>query len=180
MDIPPPPSISISQHTRRSRSPTPRSSAQFYASRQRSPSIPMSIPTRGRDNSPPPPSLAPPRDVQESTAAHESAAAGWQWTTNPHWQGFASERPSCGKDVARSQTLGEEPDDVQLDIDPTRRPSSVLTVTPAGGDVNMSGEAESLTDENRRLSVLSSEYRYDISCFLSRETDSQPFAYIKP
>ena len=180
MDDSLPPSIHVSQYTHRlSRSPTPRSFAHSYTSQQRSPSIPMSIPSHGRDNSPAPPPLPPPRHVQEIGFTHESAAAGWQWTNNPHWQGFDSAKSKFEQDPARRRPSKKESDDIQTDVDPTRRPSSLVTVTPVEGDIHMAEATESPIDGNRRLSVPSPEYRYDLFTFLlSSKTDLRLLAHI--
>lgn len=161
MDFSLPPSIRVSQYPRQtSRSPTPRSSARTYYAHP-SPSIPMSIPSRGRDNSPAPPPLPPPRDIPDLGLAHEPTAAGWQWTNNPHWQGFASGTPGAEQEVARRRRSEQELENTQQEIDPARRPSSIVTVTPAAqGHVDLANGHESSENEDRRLSGSSTGYGY--------------------
>jgi len=162
-----PPSIRVSHHShQRSRSPTFHPSARSRSPmQQHSPSTPMSILSRGRETSPAPPPLPPPRDVQELALAHEPTAAStsavdWHWN-NPHWQGFASVKPGSGEDFARRRQSGKEQDFTHLEIDPTRRPSSIVTVTPAQGDVQMSEPNNSPGDGQRRPSGLVPGYRYE-------------------
>jgi len=172
MDVSLTPSIYISNHSRRlSKSPAPRSPTSFpsaSSSSHPSPTAPMAIPDRtgSAQSSPrPPPALPPPKYPQEMGVRVQTPPTRfWGNNSNPHfsWKGFESGPSALGPFWGRSNS--REEDDDGLDIDPTRR-ASTITVKPMRRDT---GENTSPDDEEERLrrpSVLFRGYRWVHFCY---------------
>ncbi|GAB7345427.1 hypothetical protein MBLNU457_3764t1 [Dothideomycetes sp. NU457] len=123
----------------------------------------MAIPSRpGSENASPhaPPALPPPRYPPQEIAVRVQTPPTRFWgnNSNPHfsWKGFEAEPSSLGPQWKQGRTGSREDEDDDLDIDPSRR-FSTITVKPMRRDTeeNLSTSAE---DHYRRPSVLFGGY----------------------